>query len=43
MPLSDGINYGKVNNYQVGLATTSALAADATVRVTLVRVPPVGT
>ena len=31
------------SNYQVGLATTSALAADATVRVTLVRVPPVGT
>jgi hypothetical protein len=30
-------------NYQVGLATTAALAADPTVRVTLVRVPPVGT
>jgi predicted RecA/RadA family phage recombinase len=30
-------------NFQVGIATQAALAADTTVRVTLVRVPPSGT
>jgi predicted RecA/RadA family phage recombinase len=30
-------------NFQVGLATQAALAADTTVRATLVRVPPSGT
>ena len=31
------------SNYQVGIATLAALAADATVRVSLARVPPSGT
>jgi predicted RecA/RadA family phage recombinase len=30
-------------NYQVGIATAAALAADATVRVALIRCPPVAT